>query len=37
MREGVVEADGPPNVIFANAELLSRCHLELPLGLQKHT
>ncbi len=37
MCEGVVEADGPPEVIFANAELLSRCHLELPLGLQKHT
>jgi len=32
MREGAVEADGPPTAIFADVELLQRCHLELPLS-----
>ena len=32
MREGAVEADGPPTAIFADVELLSRCHLEPPLS-----
>jgi cobalt/nickel transport system ATP-binding protein len=32
MREGAIEADGPPTAIFADAELLRRCHLELPLS-----
>lgn len=32
MREGAVEADGPPTAIFADVELLRRCHLELPLS-----
>jgi len=35
MRQGHIEADGSPEVIFANAELLERCHLELPLSLQR--
>jgi len=30
MREGAVEADGPPREIFADVELLRRCHLEAP-------
>lgn len=34
MREGVVEADGTPEAIFADTDLLARCHLELPLSLQ---
>ena len=35
LREGVIEADGPAQAIFADAELLERCHLELPLSLQR--
>jgi cobalt/nickel transport system ATP-binding protein len=35
MREGVIEADGTPETIFFNADLLARCHLELPLSLQR--
>jgi cobalt/nickel transport system ATP-binding protein len=35
MREGVIEADGHPDAIFADAGLLARCHLELPLSLQQ--
>ena len=35
MREGSIEADGSPEAIFADAELLERCHLELPLSLQR--
>jgi len=35
MREGVIEADASPEVIFADAELLARCHLEMPLSLQR--
>ncbi|MDI1246451.1 MAG: ABC transporter ATP-binding protein [Rhodoferax sp.] len=35
MRDGAIEADDSPEVIFANAELLARCHLELPLSLQR--
>jgi cobalt/nickel transport system ATP-binding protein len=34
MREGRVEADGLPEAIFADVDLLERCHLELPLSLQ---
>lgn len=34
MRHGSIEADGPPASIFADAELLARCHLELPLSYQ---
>ncbi|MGE5159887.1 MAG: energy-coupling factor ABC transporter ATP-binding protein [Betaproteobacteria bacterium] len=30
MREGRVEADGSPAAIFGDAELLARCHLEMP-------
>lgn len=30
MHRGVIEADGSPNEIFANAELLERCQLEPP-------
>jgi len=37
MREGVIEADGTPAAIFADAGLLARCHLELPLSLQHHS
>jgi cobalt/nickel transport system ATP-binding protein len=37
MREGVIEADGTPAAIFADAGLLARCHLELPLSLQRHS
>lgn len=32
MREGGVEADGRPKAIFADVELLRRCHLEAPLS-----
>jgi len=32
MREGAIEADGPPVAIFADVELLRRCHLEPPLS-----
>jgi hypothetical protein len=32
MREGAIEADGPPTAIFADVELLRRCHLEPPLS-----
>lgn len=35
MREGLIEADGTPEAIFADAALLRRCHLELPLSLQR--
>ena len=35
MREGRIEADGSPEAIFADAELLKCCHLELPLSLQR--
>jgi len=28
MREGIIEADGTPEVIFADADLLAHCHLE---------
>ncbi len=35
MRHGCLEADGPPARIFADAPLLERCHLELPLSLQR--
>ena len=37
MREGLVEADGTPDAIFADEGLLARCHLELPLGRQRRT
>jgi cobalt/nickel transport system ATP-binding protein len=37
MREGLIEADGTPEAIFANADLLARCHLELPLSSQRRT
>jgi len=32
MHQGKVEADGSPNEVFADRELLKRCHLEPPLG-----
>ena len=32
MRDGGVEADGRPKAIFADVELLRRCHLEAPLS-----
>lgn len=35
MREGLVEADGTPEAIFADGDLLARCHLELPLSRQR--
>jgi cobalt/nickel transport system ATP-binding protein len=35
MREGHIEADGTPEAIFSDAALLARCHLELPLSLQR--
>lgn len=35
MREGVLQADGSAQEIFANEELLERCHLEQPLSLQR--
>ncbi|MBE0472932.1 energy-coupling factor ABC transporter ATP-binding protein [Rhodoferax sp.] len=34
MREGIIEADGAPEAIFADAALLAHCHLEPPLSLQ---
>ena len=34
LRQGEIAADGTPAAVFSNAELLARCHLELPLGLQ---
>jgi len=34
LREGRLVADGTPAVIFADAALLQRCHLEPPLGGQ---
>jgi cobalt/nickel transport system ATP-binding protein len=37
MREGLIEADGSPETIFADADLLARCHLELPLSMQLYT
>ncbi len=35
MRDGIIEADDSPERIFADSELLERCHLELPLSLQR--
>ncbi|MDD2919356.1 ABC transporter ATP-binding protein [Rhodoferax sp.] len=35
MREGMIEADSTPDAVFADANLLARCHLELPLGRQR--
>jgi cobalt/nickel transport system ATP-binding protein len=35
MRDGAIEADGPPQEIFADATLLHRCHLEMPLSAQR--
>jgi len=35
MREGMIEADSTPDAVFADADLLARCHLELPLGRQR--
>ena len=35
MRDGHIEADGTPEAIFSDAALLARCHLELPLSLQR--
>ncbi len=32
MHDGQVEADGSPRKLFADLELLQRCHLEPPLG-----
>jgi cobalt/nickel transport system ATP-binding protein len=32
LHEGRVQADGRPQALFADYELLRRCHLELPLG-----
>ncbi len=32
MREGAIEADGPPEAIFADGDLLRRCRLEPPLS-----
>jgi cobalt/nickel transport system ATP-binding protein len=37
MREGLIEADGSPEAIFADADLLACCHLELPLSMQRCT
>lgn len=34
LREGLIEADGHPEAIFADAALLQRCHLEPPLRWQ---
>ena len=34
LRDGRIEADGTPDAIFADAGLLGRCHLELPLSRQ---
>jgi cobalt/nickel transport system ATP-binding protein len=35
MNQGIIEADGTPAEIFADAELLQRCNLEPPLSLQR--
>jgi cobalt/nickel transport system ATP-binding protein len=35
MNQGVIEADGTPAEIFADADLLQRCNLEPPLSLQR--
>lgn len=35
MHHGRLEADGSPDAIFADKDLLERCHLELPLGRQR--
>jgi energy-coupling factor transport system ATP-binding protein len=35
MRHGSIEADGLPATIFADAVLLERCHLDLPLSYQQ--
>lgn len=35
MREGVLQADGSAQEIFANEELMQRCHLEPPLSWQR--
>lgn len=35
MNQGVIEADGKPADIFADADLLQRCNLEPPLSLQR--
>jgi cobalt/nickel transport system ATP-binding protein len=37
LRQGEVQADGPPEVVFNNIELLQRCRLEQPLGWQSRT
>ncbi|MFA7269179.1 MAG: ABC transporter ATP-binding protein [Sterolibacterium sp.] len=37
MHEGRIEADGRAEEIFADAELLARCQLELPLSRQPRT
>lgn len=37
MSAGRIEADGTPEEIFANADLLARCQLELPLSRQPRT
>jgi cobalt/nickel transport system ATP-binding protein len=35
MHEGTVQADGDPQLIFTDAELLARCRLEPPLSWQR--
>ena len=35
MHHGHLEADGTPDLIFSDSVLLERCHLELPLSLQR--
>jgi cobalt/nickel transport system ATP-binding protein len=35
MREGMIDADSTPEAVFADADLLARCHLELPLSRQR--
>lgn len=37
MRDGAIEADGSPDGVFADAELLARCQLELPLSMQRRS
>ena len=34
LRQGEVQADGPPESVFSNIELLQSCRLEQPLGWQ---
>ena len=34
LRQGAVQADGPPEAVFNDVELLHRCRLEQPLGWQ---